>query len=96
MARYIARLTPTHLQDASPQGGQSAAKPEAIVAVRKPIVSPLSAFEGPEERVQLELLAHYRGVVTSRADLLALSKEQLDQITTIFRSTSVFLVRLRG
>jgi superfamily II DNA or RNA helicase len=95
MARYIARLTPAPLQEALPQGGRSAAKPEAIVAVRQPIVSPL-ASEGPEKREQLELLAHYRGVVTSRADLLALSKEQLDQITTIFRSTSVFLVRLRG
>jgi superfamily II DNA or RNA helicase len=96
MARFIARLTPTHLQDISPPGGQSAPEPEVITAECNSVVQPVSAPMMPEERAQLELLAHYRGVVTSRADLLALSKEQLDQITTIFRSTSVFLVRLRG
>lgn len=96
IARLIARLTPTQVLDTIAQGGLAAAEPKAITAQAKSIVQPVSAPVVTEDRAQLELLAKYRGVVSSRADLLRLPKEQLDQITTVFRSTSVFLVRLRG
>lgn len=49
-----------------------------------------------EERQQHALLAQHRGVIKGRADITALSKAQLDEITRLFRHTSVFLMRLKG
>ncbi|HTO20176.1 MAG TPA: DEAD/DEAH box helicase family protein [Pseudomonas sp.] len=74
---------------------QKTSGPEAITAHGK-ISQAVSAPQVAEDRVQLDLLAKYRGIVNSRADLLKLPKEQIDLITAAFRSTSVFLVRLRG
>lgn len=48
------------------------------------------------ETSQRALLAQYRGLIENRNDLLALSQGELDEITQLFRSTSVFLVRLRN
>lgn len=96
IARLVAVLTPTQVLETIAQGGLAAADPEATAAPTKPVVQPASAPVLAEDRAQLELLEKYRGVVSSRADLLTLPKEQIDQITAVFRSTSVFLVRLRG
>ncbi|ODJ90860.1 restriction endonuclease [Pseudomonas viridiflava] len=96
IARLIAGLAPTQLLDTIAHGRLGAAEPEAITAQAKPVVPPVVSPVLTEDQAKLELLAKYRGVVSSRADLLTLPKEQLDQITAVFRSTSVFLVRLRG
>lgn len=96
IARLIAGLTPIQLLDTIAHGQLGAAEPEAITAQAKPVVPPVVSPVPTEDQAKLELLAKYRGVVSSRADLLTLPKEQLDQITAVFRSTSVFLVRLRG
>lgn len=65
-------------------------------AVRNPAARPASDSVNGQESAQLALLARYRGSIASRADLAALSKAQLDEITDAFRSASVFLVRLRS
>lgn len=96
MSRSIARLTPTQVHDTIAQGALTAPEQGGITAQATAVVQSVSVPVLPEDRAQLELLAKYRGVVSSRADLLTLSREQLDQITAVFRSTSVFLVRLRG
>lgn len=96
IARLIAGLAPAQLLDTIAHGRLGAAEPEAITAQAKPVVPPVVSPVLTEDQAKLELLAKYRGVVSSRADLLTLPKEQLDQITAVFRSTSVFLVRLRG
>ncbi|MFJ2364810.1 DEAD/DEAH box helicase family protein [Pseudomonas sp. NPDC087697] len=96
-ARLIAAiLIPTQGLDTIAHGRLAAADPETITAQVKPVVQSVSAPALVEDRAQLELLAKYRGIISSRADLLTLPKEQLDQINAVFRSTSVFLVRLRG
>jgi superfamily II DNA or RNA helicase len=95
-ARLIARATPTQLMDTTVLGRLRVAEPESITAQAKPAVQSVPAPVLTEDQAQLELIAKYRGVVSSRADLLMLPREQLDQITAAFRSTSVFLVRLRG
>jgi superfamily II DNA or RNA helicase len=96
IARLIAGLTPTQLLDSITHGRLGAAEPEPIAAQAEPVVQAAASPVLTEDQAKIELLAKYRGVVSSRADLLALPKEQLDQITAVFRSTSVFLVRLRG
>lgn len=96
IARLIAGLTKTQLLDTTAHGRQGSAEPEPITAQSKPVVQPVPSPVLTEDQAKLELLAKYRGVISSRADLLTLPKEQLDQIITVFRATSVFLVRLRG
>jgi predicted house-cleaning noncanonical NTP pyrophosphatase (MazG superfamily) len=96
IARLIARLTPTRVLNSIAHGGLVASESEATADPTKPVIQPVSAPVLHEDPVQIELLERYREVVSSRADLSKLSKEQLDQITAVFRSTSLFLVRLRG
>ncbi|MCY1539434.1 hypothetical protein D9M68_750210 [compost metagenome] len=97
MARIIALLEPAQPLEASANYEQTIPAREVIeTAAQGHVDHPESAPVASQENAQLALLAQYRGVVSSRADLLALSKAQLEEITGLFRSTSVFLVRLRG
>lgn len=96
VTRLIAVLTTMQLLDAVADGRLGAAESGAITVQSEPIVQPVQSPVLTEDQATIELLAKYRGVISSRADLLALPKEQLDQIIAVFRSTSVFLVRLRG
>jgi superfamily II DNA or RNA helicase len=96
VARLIAVLTTMQLLDAVADRRLGAAESGAITVQSEPIVQPVQSPVLTEDQASIELLAKYRGVISSRADLLALPKEQLDQIIAVFRSTSVFLVRLRG
>lgn len=95
VAVLVSKL-PNQFLDSIAQSRMGGAKPEMITAHAKRIIHSTSAPVLTEDQAQLELLAKYRGVINSRADILTLSNEQLDQITAVFRSISVFLVRLRG
>lgn len=52
-------------------------------------------LQSSSENARLRLIAKYRETVNSRTDLLNLPKPQLEEITNLFTSTSVFLVQLR-
>ncbi|WP_150752419.1 DEAD/DEAH box helicase family protein [Pseudomonas fluorescens] len=60
------------------------------------VPEPKSKVSDMTQDRQEALLAMYRGTIRTRADLAALSKEQQEEITGVFRSTSVFLMRLRS
>jgi hypothetical protein len=97
MARVIAQLQAKLSLDGSAGSQQDApVLEEAEIATPRPAEPPELASATTHENVQYALLAHYRGVVNSRTDLSNLSQTQLDEITRLFRSTSVFLMRLRS
>jgi superfamily II DNA or RNA helicase len=97
MARIIAPLQARLPLDGS--AGIERADP-ALKPIEFDTPKPAEPPERPpmtaQENVQQALLAQYRGVINNRADLLALSQAQLDEITRLFRSASVFLMRLRS
>ena len=97
MARIIAPLQTTQQLSDSAGSGHTAPALEAAETAA-PVHAEALECETvtPLENAQRALLAQYRGVVNSRTDLSALSTAQLDEITRLFRSTSVFLVRLRN
>lgn len=97
MARVIAQLQATLSLDGLAGSQQDTPVLEATeIATPRPAEPPELASATTHENVQHALLAHYRGVVNSRTDLSNLSQTQLDEITRLFRSTSVFLMRLRS
>ncbi|EXF91105.1 restriction endonuclease [Pseudomonas fluorescens HK44] len=97
MARIIAQLQATLSLDGVADSEQDAPiLDSAEMATPKPTEPPKLASANAQENAQHALLAHYRGVVNNRTDLLTLSRTQLDEITRLFRSTSVFLMRLRS
>lgn len=96
IARLIAKRAPTQGLDTLSEGELGAVESEVVSAKVVPIAQPFLSPVQTNDRAQLELLSQYRGIVSTRADLMTLTKEQLDQITSVFRSTSVFLVRLKG
>ena len=97
MARIIAPLQATQqLSDSAGSGHAAPALGAAETAALVHAEAPELEAVTPQESAQRALLAQYRGVVNSRTDLSALSMAQLDEITRLFRSTSVFLVRLRS
>ena len=97
MARIIAPLQ-ARLPLDGPAGSEQA--DPALEATEIDTPRPAEPPELPpmtaQENVQQALLAQYRGVINNRTDLSALSQAQLDEITRLFRSASVFLMRLRS
>ena len=96
MSRIIELLEPVQPLEASGNIEQNTpAQSEIETTSPSHIDHPESVSSSAKECTQRALLAQYRGVISCRADLLALSKTQLEEITSLFHSTSVFLVRLR-
>ena len=96
MAHLIGRLTLIPLINGITQDELATSAGEEVAERIDEVVQTASVSDLNKAQAQLDLLEKYRGVVSSRADLLALPKSQVDQITAVFRSTSIFLVRLRG
>lgn len=96
MSRIIELLEPVQPLETSGNVEQNTpAQSEIETTSPSHIDHPESVSSSAKECTQRALLAQYREVISCRADLLALSKTQLEEITSLFHSTSVFLVRLR-
>ncbi|WP_312125825.1 DEAD/DEAH box helicase family protein [Pseudomonas sp.] len=96
MVRMISPLEATLSLGSQPIGEQAAPVLDATKAPKAAPIQSNHACGKAQENVQDAVLARYRGIVNNRSDLSSLSQTQLDEINRLFRSESLFLMRLRS